>query len=80
MDLDHTLVHNALQQDMSAKDRSGMASLLDAENSLLPEQRTLHCLRMAGHKLWVKLRPAAREFLKKLAEVGQITVFTLGMG
>ncbi|KAL3130298.1 hypothetical protein ABBQ38_008130 [Trebouxia sp. C0009 RCD-2024] len=80
MDLDHTLVHSALEQEMSNKDLSGMAALLDAEKSLLPEQRTLHCLNLAGTTMWVKLRPVARELLEKLAEVGQITIFTLGSG
>ena len=80
MDLDNTLVHSALDQYMTDKDRRGLASLLDAERSLLPEQRTLHCFHMAEHKMWVKLRPTARELLEKLAEVGQLAVFTLGTG
>ena len=80
VDLDHTVIHSALEGEMSDADCSGMAALLDAEKSLLPEQRTLHCLEMAGDKYWLKLRPVAREFLEKLAEVGQIAVFTLGIG
>lgn len=80
VDLDHTVIHTAREEEMSESDRSGMAALLDAERSLLPEQRTLHGLEMAGDKYWLKLRPVAMEFLEKLAEVGQITVFTLGIG
>ncbi|KAL3130302.1 hypothetical protein ABBQ38_008134 [Trebouxia sp. C0009 RCD-2024] len=35
---------------------------------------------MAEDEMWVELRPAAQEFLEKLAEVGQIIVFMRGVG
>ena len=63
---------------MKDKDCSGLASLLDAEKSLLPQQRTLYRLEMREDVHWVKLRPAAREFLHKLAQVGELTAFTFG--
>lgn len=78
MDLDNTLLNSVADSNMRTKDRSGLASLLDAEMSLLPQQRTVYQIYMDGKLQWVKLRPAAREFLSKLAAVGEITVFTLG--
>ena len=80
VDLDHTLVNSAADWRMTANERSSSVSILDAEKSLLPEQRTLHQIDLDGDLYWVKLRPAAREFISKLATVGQITIFTLGSG
>ena len=78
VDLDHTLVHSMPERAMSAKERSSQTFLQDAEKSLLPEQRTLHHIDLDGCLYWVKLRPAAKELLSKLATVGQLIVFTLG--
>ena len=42
---------------------SAWASLRDAEQSLLPQQRTLYSFDMGQDVYWVKLRPVAKEFL-----------------
>lgn len=77
VDLDNTPINSVADTNMTSKDRGGLALLLDAEMSLLPQQRTLFQVDMDGDLQWVKLRPAAREFLDKLAAVGQISVFTM---
>ena len=74
MDLDNTLVNTLFDRSVKGKGAKALKFLLDFEQSLLPEQRTLFRIKDG----WVKLRPAAREFLQSLASIGQLYVFTMG--
>ena len=62
---------------LTPEEVSAIQHVLDSEASLFPEQRSLHRIDEGGVQCWVKLRPAAREFLEKLSSLGQLWVFTL---
>ena len=47
VDFDHTLIHSISESEMGDENRGGLASLLDAEKSLLPQQRPCIVLRWA---------------------------------
>ena len=80
VDVKNVLVDSVFEDDMSHEDRSRKDALLDAERSLLPEQRTLHRVLLAEDWYWVKVRPAALDFIRSLAEVGEVFAFTIGSG
>lgn len=76
LDIDNTMLHAAFFQNVPEPHASRLPALLEAEQKLLPEQRTLHHMPHLG--MWLKLRPFVRQFLRRVSERYTPYIYTAG--
>ncbi len=77
LDLDHTLLNSATFSDCEADDvGSLLAEKVRQESTRHPEEKSLH--RIDRQRMWTKLRPGVRQFMRRAASLFEIHICTMG--